>query len=267
MTSVDRVARDPGLLGPDTFLERYVERQSVNGEPPPPSLADIWRNSLGSFLDPDPFILRPSDAGMGRDLDRLLGGGLTPGQTASIVSLGAGVGKTALVHQFADHVAEASAESYLRGLEQDVRPAVVPVVFVSEMTVRDLTLRSFARQTGVEGYLLRDPQGPKGCRPLADGLTEGEGALVRAEAAAKGFEDAARFLTPIDRRTRVTIPELEEAVRRVRAHWRREGAVVPAVLVVVDPVHWLLDPARSEVEGIAQALQGLLDLAREPTQS
>ena len=114
----------------------------------------------------------------------------------------------------------------------------------------------------MEGYLLRDPRGERGCRPLAEGLTEGETALQHAAAVAKSFDAAACFMTPVDRRTRVTVSMVEVIVERIRSHWEAEGCSVPAVLVIVDPLHRLLDPTRPEVEALGETLQQLLDLAQ-----
>lgn len=240
---------------------RHMHMQDAPGKPPP-SLAEIWERDLHAFLDPDPYLLRMQHAGMGRQLDKLLGGGLSVGQTCAVVSAGAGVGKTAFLHQVADGIAEASARAWDRGHEQGLRPSVVPVVFVSEMTTRDISLRSLARRAGVSGTLLRDPRGEYGCRPLVDGVTIGEDALEQAQRAAVGFQDAAAFLTCVDRRARVTIDDLGMAVRMLRAFWQQSGASVPAVLVVVDPVHRLLDPTRPEVEALGTVLPQLLDLAQ-----
>ena len=226
-----------------------------------PTLADRWQEGLEGFLDPDPPLLRLSAAGMGPEIDRQLGGGLSPGQTLALASMGAGVGKTSLLHQTADGIAEANAQEHVRALERGRPPVLVPVVFVSEMTVRDLTLRSLARQAGVEGYFLRDPKGERGSRPLMGGVTYGEDALQRAAIAAELFQEAARFITPLDRRTRVTVPDLQRIVAGVRERWDAEGAQVPAVAVFVDPIHRIVDPARAEVEALGEGVTRLMDLA------
>lgn len=243
--------RDGWAPGPEREAERF------------PTLADRWREELRDILDPDRFILRPSEAGMGRSLDRQLGGGFTPGQTVSFVSHGAGVGKTAFVHQLFDGIARRN-ERELRGASLEGRTAIiVPIVFVSEMSERDLSLRSMARQAGVEGYLLRDPRGERGCRPLADGLTEGEAAIERAAVAAEAFQEAARFLTLLDRRTKVSIETVRRAVRAARSEWQDRGAEVPMVFVGIDPGHRILDPTKPEVEAIGHMLPQVLDLAQQ----
>ena len=229
---------------------------------PPRSLAETWHSSLPSYLDPDPFLIRPSNAGMGRELDRTLGGGLSPGQTAGLVAAGSGRSKTALLQQWGDGQAEASATRYKRALQEGVSASVTPVLFVSEMPVRDLTLRTLARLAGVDGSLLRDPRGAHGCRPLGDGVTIGEHALAQAARAAQRFRDAARFITVLDRRVHVTVADLETAVHRIRASWEAAECEVPAVLVIVDPIHRLLDPTRPEVEALGVALPAILDLAQ-----
>lgn len=229
---------------------------STPAEAPLPTLGDLWKDGLDGYLSPDPVLLRPSIAGMGPGLDRLLGGGLSPGQTMALVSHGAGAGKTAWLHQLVDGVADASARSLAD------RGSVTPAIMVSEMTIRDLTIRSLARRAGVEGYVLRDPRGPAGSRPLTSTETVGEAALMAARRAALECKEAAEHVTAIDRRTRVTISDLHECVRRVRASWEAVGANVETVVVAVDPIHRLLDPTRPEIEGLGEALTGLLDLAQ-----
>ena len=226
------------------------------------SLAERWDFELEDFLDPNPFLLRPSEAGMGPDLDRQLGGGLSPGQTVALVSAGAGVGKTALLHQFVDGVADRNAEVYLRASERDTEPEIVPVVLVSEMTVRDLTIRSLARRAGVEGTILRDPKGPLGCRPLLDGLTYGQDALAQARDAAEKAREAALFIVPVEKGVQITAETLGEVAQEARRSWESQGCQVPTVLLVVDPLHRILDPTRPEVESTGMALQALMGIAQ-----
>lgn len=258
--------------GADDALARHLAEDIGSGlrrmyveEAPaklPPSLAEIWERDLGAFLDPDPFLLRLSNAGMGRNLDQLVGGGLSVGQTCAVVSAGAGIGKTAFLHQIADGVADANAQEMVLALERGTSPSVVPIIFVSEMTTRDLTLRSLARRAGVSGRLLRDPRGELGSRPLTSSVTYGEDARQHALKAADDFLEAARFMVCVDRRARVGLADLEIAVRVVRQQWVQQGCHVPAVLVIVDPVHRLLDPTRPEVEALGSVLPGLLEVAQ-----
>lgn len=236
-------------------LARWVEDEKSRAAPP--TLAEAWTGDLESYLDPDPFLIRPSAAGMGRELDRMLGGGLTVGQTVALGSRAAGGGKTAWLHQLADGIAEASAAS------TEARRVATPVVFISEMTVRDLTIRALARRAGVEGYLLRDPRGPKGSEPLAGELTRGQNALELALRAAYHWRTAAEHMTVLDRRARVQIRDLAELVRRVRTGWEERGVEVPIVVLIVDPIHRLLDPSRSEVEGLSLALTACMDVAQD----
>jgi hypothetical protein len=247
---------------PVTGSRFEVHPQRSDDSSPPPTLAETWEEHLHAhFLNPKRFILRLATAGLGGSLDRILGGGLTLHQTVAFVSAGAGVGKTAYLHQLADGIAEANAAEYVHALEHGRDPVVVPVLFVSEMTTGDLTLRGLARQAGVEGYLLRDPRGERGSRPFTDGLTYGEDALRRARAAAGAFQEAARFLTIVDKRTTTTVADLEEAVRRIRRAWEDAACIVSAVVVIIDPIHRLIDPTRSEVEGLGHLLPAINGLA------
>lgn len=223
-----------------------------------PTLADIWSESLGAFLDPDPFLLRPSNAGMGKPFDYMLGGGLSLGQTLNLGAFGAGGGKTAFLHQWADGVAEATATAAITETGDPI-----PVVYASEMTVRDLTLRSLARQAKVEGFLLRDPKGERGCEPIAGcGVTEGENAREKALLAAEWFRQGARHMTVLDRSTRVTIDKLRAIVHQVRDEWDERGRPVRTIALFVDPVHQLIDRRRDAVEAIGEVLALLLEFVQ-----
>lgn len=222
-----------------------------------PTLAASWTGSLDRYLEDDPYLLRMSRIGMGAPLDRMMGGGLSPGQIMALVALGAGQGKTAFLHQLVDSQAVTNALA----VEYDEEPVVVPIIFVSELSERDLTLRSLARQAGVGGYILRDPKGSAGSQHLAGGVTVGEDALKLARRSAEDFRAAAGFITVRDRRSRVTLDAITQDVRAARRKWEERDCTVPTVLVVLDPIHRLLDLTMSEVEALGVILPKCLDLA------
>lgn len=252
---LSRVGLSCGTCGHRRSLEE-LRRDIAAKDAPPPTLAERWADALEGYLTPDPYLLRPSDSGMGRELDRLCGGGLTVGQTVALVSHGAGVGKTALLHQWLDGVAARSAEQHAAG------GPISPVVMVTEMSERDVTIRALARQAGVPGYVLRDPRGPVGSRHIAGGETEGMAALIHASRAAERARSAMEHMTVIDRSRHVSVADLGEIVRRVRAFWEAQGVEVPAVVLGIDPLHRMIDLTRPEAEGIGQALTELLNLAQ-----
>lgn len=233
----------------------------------PPSLAELWdAGLLDRALDPEKPLFQLGAIGLGPQLDRLLGGGLQPGNMAGFVSAGAGIGKTAFLHQLADGLAEQSAATLAGGEEA---PSVTPVLFVTEMRAEDLTLRSLARQSEQPGFLLRAPGGFEGSRQLPEGGTVGEDALERARAAAATFGDAARFLYVLDRRATFgnagPIADLQQRARAIREYWEGQGCAVPAVVLIVDPIHRLLETrAADETGAIADTLRELLDVTHAP---
>lgn len=236
---------------------------------------------LEDALNPDRPLLRLEDAGLGKWIDRTLGGGLQPGNMVGLVSSGAGVGKTALAHQLADGFAKHSARQLEDAAGSGRRPTVTPVLFVTEMQVRDLTLRTLARESGVPGNLLRAPSswiGKQYSPDMQDKVTaaihtngqsnppqratDGEFALWAARHAAERFRPAAELITPVDRTQRITgVQWLTNTVQAIRERWERE-ADVAAVILVVDPVHRLLDASMEETAAIGDTLGELLHLTQ-----
>ncbi|HET9948849.1 MAG TPA: hypothetical protein VFQ22_08000 [Longimicrobiales bacterium] len=258
-TNLSALEQALGAARPTAVPAQYREAARVPDaaqKSRPPTLAETWDSELDSFLDPNPFLLRPSEAGMGPELNRILGGGLSVGQTVAIGARSAGAGKTAWLHQLADGLAAISARTAQH-------PGyATPVVYVSELTTRDMSLRSLARAADVEGYLLRDPQGQRGSEHLAGGMSRGEWALERAREAAKRLRHAADHLTVIDRRQRVTLHDLPEIIRRVRASWEENDIPVPAVTLVIDPLHRVIDLTKPEVEALGLAVTACIDVAQ-----
>lgn len=261
--TAQNVARSLAKIPPDEIIAAYRNGEAPTGpvlDRLPAALDEIWKEWLHDFLNPDPFLVRPSWAGMGRELDRMTGGGFSPGQIVGLGAMGAGIGKTAFGQQLAEGIAEWSAGQWARSLETSQAHDVVPVVIVSEMGTRDLTLRSLARQSGVEGYILRDPKGTRGSRPLTSEITEGDSALDRARVAAETFCDAAKFIYPIDRHEQVSVGAMVSLVEGIREAWESRGARVPAVLLFIDPIHRIVDRAASEVEALRLGMLALLDV-------
>jgi hypothetical protein len=209
------------------------------------------------ILDNRRALLRCADAGLGAWLDHALGGGLANGETLAVGAAGAGVGKTALVHQLTDGWAKWSASNLDVAAGSDRRANVVPVVYVTEMGVRQLTIRTLAREAAVPGKFLR--------APAAFGHAGEE--AVRAAAKVSGpLCRMARFVTPIDRTVNVgsgatAVRTLGEHVQRVRDRWQ-ETADVSAAVLVIDPVHRLLASGVDETRGLSDVLGELLALTQ-----
>lgn len=232
-----------------------VEAEDGEGDGRPfPTLADRWADGLlDKALDPDKVLLQVEDAGLGRWLDRTLGGGLQPGNIVGLVSAGAGAGKTAFVHQLADGLAKHNAEAVAGAAGSGRRATVWPVVLVTEMRAEDLTIRTLSREAEVPGALLRAPKswagrqyepGPDGRIPARDGkeLNAGQVAIERAREAAARFRPAADFLTIADRTTPLgeyPVSTLERQALRAADRWEERGADVPGVVLVIDPLHRL----------------------------
>jgi len=233
---------EPNPNAPDADRERI------------PNLAELWeRGLLEEALDPNRQLI-PS--GMGSAFNKILGGGFMPGNLLGFVSAGAGTGKTAFLHQLADEWAKASAAALATG------DKVRPVVFVSEMLARDLTLRSLSRLSGEPGWLLRNP---KGGGFLGTGISRGIQALQDARVCADAFKPAAAFLTVVDRRTKVGgVEDLRRLCGAVREEWRAKGAEVETVLLIVDPIHRILDTQyQEETPALGDAVGRLLDVTHQ----
>jgi len=231
---------EPNPNAPDADRERI------------PNLAELWeRGLLEEALDPNRQLI-PS--GMGSTFDKILGGGFQPGNLLGFVSAGAGMGKTAFLHQLADAWATDSAEALVKGGK------VRPVVFVSEMLARDLTIRSLARLSVRPGWLLRNPSG--GGFLGGSTLPRGVEALQDARAYAERFKPAAAFLTVVDRRTKLEgVDHLGRICETVREEWTRKGAEVETVLLLVDPIHRILDTRyQDETPALGDAVGQLLDI-------
>lgn len=237
---------------------------------PPDTVADLWQQGLlDEVLDPDKKLVQLEGAGMGIWLDQVLGGGLQAGNMVGFGAAGAGAGKTAFIHQVADGVAKAGAEALESAAGAAFgKPEVIPVVHVTEMHRRDVTLRSLARESERPGWLLRAPNSREGRQHLPGGVTMGTEALQAARLAAAALMPAMKLTTLLDRRARVPsgttgVAEIGRRTAQVRKHWEEQGAIVPTVMLVVDPLHRLLDPSREEVSGLGEVLSALLDLTHE----
>lgn len=225
-----------------------------------PTLAEQWAAGglVADILDNRRPLLRCEHAGLGSWLDDVLGGGLAHGETMAVGAAGAGVGKTALVHQLADGWAKWSAANLDASAGSGTRAAVVPVVYVTEMGVRHLTIRTLAREAAVPGKLLR--------APAHYGQT-GDQAVRAALAVSGSLCKMAEFVTPIDRTVNVgagvaAVNALRVHLERVRERWQ-ERADVLATVLVIDPVHRLLDSSVDETRGLADVLGALLSVTQQ----
>lgn len=284
---VRAIAEDPDLDGAAfaSTAKGLLEELERVAPPRVETLALRWREgALDAALDSTRPLLRLEDAGLGSWLDRTLGGGVQPGNMIGLVSAGAGTGKTAFAHQMADGFAKHSAAALEGAAGSGHRPVVVPVLFVTEMQVRDLTIRSLSREAGVRGSLLRAPNSragrmvtPKDQASVIAALdtyrqtdppqkaTDGELALWAARETAARMKPAAEFLTPLDRTARIgtgvaAVRKIHQQAERIRASWEAV-ADVAAVVIMVDPLHRLLDPSLEETAGLGDALGELLSIS------
>jgi hypothetical protein len=224
-----------------------------------PTLAEHWgaRGLVQDILDNRRPLLRCADAGLGDWLDSVLGGGLAQGETLAVGAAGAGIGKTALVHQLADGWADWSARNLAGAAGSGRRASVVPVLYVTEMGVRTLSIRSMARLAEVPGNLLRAPAhyGQRGTEAAQ------KAAAISGKLCAMG-----EFITPVDRTVHVdsgvsAVGTLGRQLERIREKWSATADITAAVLVL-DPVHRLLDASKDETGGLSEVLGALLSLTQ-----
>lgn len=227
----------------------------------PPTLSSLWLDGelVGQIIDDRRPLLTMDAAGLGAWFDQILGGGIAPGEMLGIGAAGAGVGKTALAHQMADGWAKASWIAWEGAQGSGHKPRVTPVLYVTEMSARGLTIRTLAREAGVPGKYLR-----------ALGYFENVAATVAAKAgqAAGRFAGAARFITPVDRAQAIgagpaAVAALGAMAEQIRRNWEDAGAEVQAVVVVIDPVHRLLPGNQEETAALGDTLGKLLSVTQE----
>lgn len=269
--------------------EKVYEDEPAQRDPESPdadrerlkNVRERWEEGLlDQALDPDKTLIQVEDAGMGGWLDAALGGGLQPGNLVGLVSAGAGGGKTAFVHQLADGFGKASAKAVAGAAGSGQKPVVTPILYVTEMRDEDLTIRSLAREAGVQGKLLRAPNSRLGhqytpsaqegvlARLSGNGaspparLQDGAFALWAARQVAEQMKASMEFITILDRRQPLhghPIMALREHVGRIRETWEKKGYEVAAVILVVDPLH-RLSPATEETAELGAVASDLLDL-------
>ena len=99
----------------------------------------------------------PEDGhGWGTKMNRWLGGGLAPGEIVMIVASAAKAGKTSFLAQLADGYALRTAEIMEKGPEAyKEHDPLTPVLWLSEMTVQELSWRQLARWSGHSGSSFR----------------------------------------------------------------------------------------------------------------
>lgn len=197
-----------------------------------PTLGERWSAGLlGEVLNPPELM----SLGMGKDLDRVLGGGVQAGNMLGLVSASAGAGKSAFLNQMADEMAR-------RG---------TPVVVVSELLARDYLIRSLARVSAIPGYKIR--AGTPEHREKLEKTYDDE------------LADAMDRLVVIDKRTALVGKDddrgprgaLESLAAKVRGLKEKVGK--DTALVIIDPIHRLLDYSRHETEALNEALATLLE--------
>lgn len=235
---------------------------------PHPTLADrVGAGLLDRALDRNKPMIRLEDAGLGTWFARTVRS-LEPGNVVGFVAAGAGGGKTAFVHQWVDGMAKHSA-AVLEGAAggQGPRPQVTPVLFITEMQERDLMIRALARESGVQGALLRDPGSPEWLEHAARRREDPDAYVARELATAREARDrmlpAWGMLTVLDKAARIgtgadAVARIRAEVEAIRRKWEAAGADVLTVVVVIDPIHRLLTTGVEELAGLSEMLHHIL---------
>lgn len=191
--------------------------------------------------------------GIGRELNKALGGGIRPGYALGFSAASAKSGKTMFLHQIADGLALRTARlAQERGTDEPL----TPVFWLSEMDLPALTWRALARWTGHTQDTFRagrDPRAPRGT--FTKEQLQGADAL-RAGA----FAEARRFIAQVQPQTSgaAMIHELAGLVSaRVRALEAEHPGREVWPVVVFDPIQRWLDHSKTETEGGNELVEAL----------
>lgn len=241
------------VVGPDAAVRTWADLYG-----PDQILADMDRPLVSLATLPKwPGMGPDSGHGIGRELNKALGGGIRPGYALGFSAASAKSGKTMFLHQIADGLALRTA---ILAKEKGGEEPLTPVFWLSEMDVAALTWRALARWTGHEQGTFRagrDPRAPRG--------TFTKEQLQGADALRSGLlAEARRFVFQLQPQTSgaALIHEVAEFVSvRVRAleaeHRGRE--VWP--VVVFDPIQRWLDHSKTETEGGIELVETLGDVS------
>lgn len=202
----------------------------------------------------------PEGHGWGAEMDRILGGGLAPGDVLALGASSAGAGKTAFLMQLADGLALRSANL---ADTMDGSP-LTPMILLSEMAPSALARRTLGRLTGAPSWFFRSGKAAE--RSSRKG--EAENAYREAEA----LLAPGGLFSRLSAWQRVARPEsrgcdllgqLKTSAEGFRAdvEARYPGREVWPV-VVIDPIQRWQDPKLSEVEALnvlAEEIDALAD--------
>lgn len=235
-------------IGPDAAVRTWADLYG-----PDQILADMDRPLVSLATLPKWPGGPDTGHGIGRELNRALGGGIRPGYALGFSAASAKSGKTMFLHQIADGLALRTA---LLAKEKSVEEPLTPVFWLSEMDLAALTWRALARWTGHEQATFRAGRDPRAQRGT---FTKEQ--LQGADALRSGpLAEARRFVFQIQPQTSgaAMIHEVAELVSaRVRAleveHRGRE--VWP--VVVFDPIQRWLDHGKTETEGGNELVEAL----------
>ena len=251
---------------------------------------DVLPGWPGAFADPASSQgwkpPPPAGHGWGRELSRLLGGGLCPRYMLAVVAGRAKAGKTSLLAQLADGFALRTAAALALceghdappdlgplGASQEARQALAdgpltPVLWLSEMNPQALAWRTLARWTGHPSQLFR--AGKVTARAQGDTAADDifdDGRKALSSGLLADSRRFARILQPPCRNEGGEGLLLLDRTRAVVDLWRAELArahkgreVWP--VVVVDPIQrWQDSSASSEVVALNELVETLRDFA------
>lgn len=228
------------VVGPDAAVRTWADRYGADQ-----LLADMDRPLVSLATLPKWPGGPDTGHGIGRELNRALGGGIRPGYVLGFSAPAAKSGKTMFLHQIADGLALRTAKLAKEGGTDE---PLTPVFWLSEMDLAALTWRSLARWTGHEQGTFRagrDPRAPRG--------TFTKEQLQGADALRSGLlAEARRFVVQLQPQTSGAelIREVAELVSaRVRALEAEHPGREVWPVVVFDPVQRWLDHSKTETEG------------------
>ena len=196
----------------------------------------------------------PLDHGLGVEFDRVIGGGLAPGDIIGLGAPGTGAGKTAFGLQIVDGLA-------LRSVAVAQGRAEGPLVFaviVSELSAEALDCRSLGRAANVSPRIL---MAGRTAERLFATREEVDEAFAKAEALIEEGPFAALsewqyLMHPPDNRLDL-IPQLIVVVNAARARLgQKYGRDIQAV-VFLDPVQRWNDPDKPETDALSQLAEDL----------
>lgn len=248
-------------------LAHAEEIQAPEESPPaaPPALSTPRSYTLADLdADRNRALLSladlPDGHGWGSELDRMVGGGLGPGDVVGLGASAAGAGKTALVMQLADGLALRSADL----AETAKGGPLTPMLLLSEMDPKALARRTLARLAGAPAWFFRSGVAAERSRHRAEAATayDKARALLQPGGAFQRLAAWQRTARPTNRGAAM-LGQVEKAVEDFKAEVkaRYPGRQVWPV-VVIDPIQRWQSEGVSEVEALnalAESVDALAD--------